>query len=190
MNLSCLFGLARRVACYIIKEYCICKLKGEKTLQHLLLFRVMFNSFLTQRWTSLCSVYFVTEINENCSSVLRKRKILLNLKLQLTTWFSFYWFIRYIYIYIHTHTHTHTHTIWAFPSSSAVKNPPAMQKTWEMWVWSLGQKDHLEEVMATHSGILAWRDSINRGVYKSIYWVSSMKGSSECHAWSVPCLPY
>ena len=110
MNLSCLFGLARRVAYYIIKEYCICKLKGEKTLQHLLLFRVMFNSFLTQRWTSLCSIYFVTEINENCSSVLRKRKILLNLKLQLTTWFSFYWFIRDTHTQPNTHTHTHSQT--------------------------------------------------------------------------------
>ena len=35
-----------------------------------------------------------------------------------------------------------------------VKNLPAMQET---WVWSLGQKDPLEEGMATHSSILAWR---------------------------------
>ena len=27
----------------------------------------------------------------------------------------------------------------------------------EMWVQSLGQKDPLEEEMATHSGALAWR---------------------------------
>ena len=27
----------------------------------------------------------------------------------------------------------------------------------EMWVWSLGQEDPLEEGMATHSSILAWR---------------------------------
>ena len=37
-----------------------------------------------------------------------------------------------------------------------VKNPPAM---WETWVQSLGQKDPLEEGMATHSSILAWRIS-------------------------------
>ena len=37
---------------------------------------------------------------------------------------------------------------------SAVKNPLAMQ---EMWVRSLGQDDPLEEEMATHSSILAWR---------------------------------
>ena len=35
-----------------------------------------------------------------------------------------------------------------------VKNLPAMQET---WVQSLGQEDPLEEEMATHSSILAWR---------------------------------
>ena len=35
-----------------------------------------------------------------------------------------------------------------------VKNPPAM---WETWVRSLGQEDPLEEGMATHCSILAWR---------------------------------
>ena len=35
-----------------------------------------------------------------------------------------------------------------------VKNPPAMQKT---WFRSLGWEDPLEEGMATHSNILAWR---------------------------------
>ena len=35
-----------------------------------------------------------------------------------------------------------------------VKNLPTMQK---MWVQSLGQEDLLEEKMATHSSILAWR---------------------------------
>ena len=32
-----------------------------------------------------------------------------------------------------------------------------MQETLETWVWSLGQEDTLEEEMATHSSILAWR---------------------------------
>ena len=32
-----------------------------------------------------------------------------------------------------------------------------MQETKETWVWSLSQKDSLEEGMATHSRILAWR---------------------------------
>ena len=35
-----------------------------------------------------------------------------------------------------------------------VKNPPAKQET---LVQSLGREDHLEESMATHSSILAWR---------------------------------
>ena len=37
-----------------------------------------------------------------------------------------------------------------------VKNLPAMQKTWETQVLSLGQEDVLGEEMATHSSILAW----------------------------------
>ena len=40
-----------------------------------------------------------------------------------------------------------------FPCGSAIKNLPAVQ---EMRVLSLGQKD-LEEGMATHYNILAWR---------------------------------
>ena len=44
-----------------------------------------------------------------------------------------------------------------FPSSSVVKNLPAMQEAQEMWVQSLGREDPLEKEMATHSSILAWR---------------------------------
>ena len=44
----------------------------------------------------------------------------------------------------------------AFPCGSVVKNPPAMQKTLETWVGSLGQEDPLEEGMAIHPCILAW----------------------------------
>ena len=40
------------------------------------------------------------------------------------------------------------------PSGSVVKNLPAMQET---QVRSLGQEDPLEEGMATHSSVLAWR---------------------------------
>ena len=39
-----------------------------------------------------------------------------------------------------------------------VKNPPAIQ---EIWVQSLGQEDPLEEGMATHSSMLAWRIPID-----------------------------
>ena len=43
---------------------------------------------------------------------------------------------------------------WGFPGGSVVKNLPAM---WETGVRSLSQEDPLEEEMATHSRILAWR---------------------------------
>ena len=38
-----------------------------------------------------------------------------------------------------------------------VKNPPVVQDLEETWVQSLGPEDLLEEGMATHSSILAWR---------------------------------
>ena len=44
-----------------------------------------------------------------------------------------------------------------FPSGSVVKNLPALQEPQEMRVQSLGQEDTLEEKMAFHSSILAWR---------------------------------
>ena len=45
----------------------------------------------------------------------------------------------------------------SFPGGSVVKNRPTTQKAQEAWVRSLHQEDPLEEGMATHSGILAWR---------------------------------
>ena len=42
-----------------------------------------------------------------------------------------------------------------FYRSSAVKNQPAMQK---MWVLFLGWEEPLEKKMATHPGILAWEN--------------------------------
>ena len=43
---------------------------------------------------------------------------------------------------------------WASLVAQTVKNPHAMQET---WVRSLSWEDPLEEGMATHSSILAWR---------------------------------
>ena len=48
-------------------------------------------------------------------------------------------------------------TIFGFSSDSTVKNPPAVQEIQETWVRSLSQEDPLEEEMAIHSSILAWR---------------------------------
>ena len=44
--------------------------------------------------------------------------------------------------------------LWASLVVQSVKNLPVM---WETWVLSFGWKDPLEEGMATHSSIHAWR---------------------------------
>ena len=44
------------------------------------------------------------------------------------------------------------------------KNPPAMRKT---WVRSLDWEDPLEEGMATHSSVLAWRIPVDRGAWRA-----------------------
>ena len=44
-----------------------------------------------------------------------------------------------------------------FPDGLVVKNLPTMQETQEMQFRSLDQNDPLEEGMAIHSNILAWR---------------------------------
>ena len=46
-----------------------------------------------------------------------------------------------------------------FPGGSDSKESPAVQET---WVQSLGWEDPLEEGMATHSSILAWRIPMDR----------------------------
>ena len=38
---------------------------------------------------------------------------------------------------------------------------------WEDWVWSLGWEESLEEGMATHSSILAWRIPTDRGTWQA-----------------------
>ena len=43
---------------------------------------------------------------------------------------------------------------WVSLMDQTVKNPPAM---WEAWLGFLGWEDPLEEDMATHFSILAWR---------------------------------
>ena len=51
---------------------------------------------------------------------------------------------------------------WASLVARTVKNQPAMQET---WIQSLGWEDPLEEGMATHSSILAWRIPMDRGAW-------------------------
>ena len=55
---------------------------------------------------------------------------------------------------------------WPFLVAQMIKkkNSPTM---WETWFQSLGWEDLLEEVMATHSSILAWRIPMDRGAWKA-----------------------
>ena len=56
-----------------------------------------------------------------------------------------------------------------------VKNLPAM---WEAWVQYLGWEDPLEEGMATHPNVLAWRISKDRGA-----WRAKVHGVTKCQTW-------
>ena len=53
------------------------------------------------------------------------------------------------------------------PHGSGLKNPPAVQETQVTWVRSQGQDDPLEEEMATHSSILAWKILWSRGAWRA-----------------------
>ena len=53
---------------------------------------------------------------------------------------------------------------WASLMSHRVKNPLAM---WETWIRSLGWENPLEESMATHSSVLAWRILVNRRAWQA-----------------------
>ena len=57
--------------------------------------------------------------------------------------------------------------ILGFPGGSAVKNLPARQENQESWIQSLSREDPLEEEMATHSSILAWRIPMDRGAWRA-----------------------
>ena len=56
------------------------------------------------------------------------------------------------------------HYSWASLVAQMVKNPPAM---WETWVQSLSWENTLEEGMATHSSILAWRIPMDGGAWRT-----------------------
>ena len=47
--------------------------------------------------------------------------------------------------------------IKGFSDGLVVKELPAMQETQERWVRPLGRENPLEEEVATHSSVLAWR---------------------------------
>ena len=67
-----------------------------------------------------------------------------------------------------------------------------MQETEETWVCSLGQEDPLEEGMATHSNILAWRIPMDRGAWQAIVqgvaksW-DRTEATDHTHTSCLPC---
>ena len=66
-----------------------------------------------------------------------------------------------------SHTYFWLETVQQFQASlvaQMVKNPPAMQET---WVQFLGWEDPLEEGLANHSSILAWRIPMDRGASRA-----------------------
>ena len=65
--------------------------------------------------------------------------------------------------------------LWASLVVQSVENPPAMQ---EIWVWSLGWEDALEEGMETHSSILTWRIPVDRGA-----WRAAVFGVTKSQIW-------
>ena len=56
-----------------------------------------------------------------------------------------------------------------------VKNPHTMR---EIWVRFLGWEDRLEESMATHSSIFAWRIPMDRGA-----WEATVHGVTKSWTW-------
>ena len=85
---------------------------------------------------------------------------------------------------------------WASLVAETVKNPPAM---WETWVWSLGWEGPLEEDMATHSSIFAWKIPMDRGAWGAIAHgvtksrtrlSNSALHSTSPHLWNPRHLPH
>ena len=60
---------------------------------------------------------------------------------------------------------------WTYLVAQLVKNLPAM---WETWVCSLGWGEPLEDSVATHSSILAWRVPMDREA-----WQATVRGVSK-----------
>ena len=65
---------------------------------------------------------------------------------------------------------------WASLVSHMKKNLPAM---WEIWVRSLSWEDPLEEGMATHCSVPAWRIPMDRGA-----WQVTDPGFAVWHDWA------
>ena len=79
--------------------------------------------------------------------------------LALKAWSLNHWTTRKFSRIFYINKYPNKRNIRASLVAQMVKNPPAM---WETWVQSLCWKDPLEEGMATHSSIFAWRIPMDR----------------------------
>ena len=82
------------------------------------------------------------------------------------------------YLIIEREMLQNTHSKQDSSEGSEVKNMPAIQEMQEVRVGSLCQEDPLEEGMATHSGILAWRIPMDRGA-----WWATVHGVAKNQTW-------
>ena len=99
---------------------------------------------------------------------------------------------------IRTSFRSHSIILWASQVAQRVKNLPAMLDLKELWDWSLGQEDPLEEGMAIHFSILVWeipwkgkpvglqsmgsqRDGHN---WSYLAWTHGMWKNAESYCWS------
>ena len=74
---------------------------------------------------------------------------------------------------------SHLFNAWASLPAQMVKNWPAKRET---WVRSLGREDPLEEGMATHSSICAWRIPTDRRAWWAIVHGVAELDTSTFHA--------
>ena len=65
----------------------------------------------------------------------------------------------------HTELQRDQRNDWASRVVLVVNNLPASAGKEEMWVQSLGREDPLEKDMETHSSILVWEISMDRGAW-------------------------
>ena len=59
---------------------------------------------------------------------------------------------------------------------------------WENWIWYMGWEDPLEETMATHSSILAWRIPMDGVWWGTVCGVT--ESQTDTTQYSIACQVY